>query len=104
MMFHPKTNAQNLTNANCRPIEDLSDQSVFLGQMGLDERPFLHGEDLGLSRSVDFVEDGHGPWLEHLLYTNIYTNIFARQGGIWRETLSHEKLPDLLPHNGFVSL
>ena len=45
----PNTNAQNLTNATCRPTDNFSDLSVFLGQIGLDERLFLHGEDLGLS-------------------------------------------------------
>jgi len=47
------TDVEDLPNTTCGPVEDLRDKSVFLGEMGLDEVPFLLGEDLGLPRPVD---------------------------------------------------
>lgn len=53
------TDVEHFSNASCGPIEDLRDKSVFLGEMGLDEVPFLPGEHLGLPRPIDLERDSH---------------------------------------------
>ena len=53
------TDVEDFPDATCGPIEDLRDKSVFLGEMGLDEVPFLLGEDLGLPRPVDLERNSH---------------------------------------------
>ena len=53
------TDVEDFPNATCGPIEDLRDKSVFLGEMGLDEVPFLLREDLGLPRPVDLERNSH---------------------------------------------
>ena len=53
------TDVEDFPDATCRPIQDLRDESVFLGEVGLDEVPFLLRKDFGLPRPIDLERNSH---------------------------------------------
>ena len=53
------SDVEDFPDATCRPVQDLRDESVFLGEVGLDEIPFLLRKDLGFPRPVDLERNSH---------------------------------------------